>query len=186
MKIKTLIGVFFVLWGSALNAQAGETAVQRWTANPAVSHIEFMARSSLHNVHGTARLLSGEIIKGTAGRFVFPVDSMDTANNARDRKMVAMFEAEKYPEIIYEIHTLTESATGENGTVSGTLTMHGVTLDFPLEVDIIKIDENKRDWQGGADISLQRFNLKPPSVLGLIRVADSVHVTFDIVLEKEQ
>src|SRR5277367_3681892 len=75
--------------------------------DPSESTIEFTLGASLHTVHGTFKLKSGEIhfdpAKGTAsGAIVVDALSGETSNEGRDKKMhQEILESPKFSEIVF-------------------------------------------------------------------------------------
>lgn len=105
---------------------------------------------------------------------------MSTANAKRDLKMWDMFAATKFPNIQGQVTDAPRAVSGEtNATLH--LRIRKTEHDLPVEIS---------QWTEGAggvrfharwDVSLKAYGLKPPSVLGLIRVGDRVRVEADVV-----
>jgi len=157
--------------------------------------VAFEGSSTLHNFNGKGRC-EPFIASENAGIINVPeltvaVADMDTDNSSRDNKMHKMFEAEKYPLI-----------TGMSGPVS--LSTIRKTLEenidstqpllFQLKVrDIEKPvtailqniveTEDKLTADLAFTLSLADYKLKAPSVLGIIRVGDTIKVTTSFLLE---
>ena len=157
--------------------------------------VAFEGSSTLHNFNGKGRC-EPFIASENAGiinvpELIVAVADMDTDNSSRDNKMHKMFEAEKYPLI-----------TGMSGPVS--LSTIRKTLEenidstqplfFQLKVrDIEKPvtailqniveTEDKLTADLAFTLSLADYKLKAPSVLGIIRVGDTIKVTTSFLLE---
>jgi polyisoprenoid-binding protein YceI len=153
------------------------------------SILRFRVHSTFHEVRGSAALTK------TSARFDpekseffgplrvrIPVESLESGNRLRDRSMRGMFRPETYPEITVEVQSLT---CGENGksrdcVAAGTLEMHGQknSLEFPLRLIA------RPGWiraSGEARLNRKEFNLKPPGIPGLVKVAAAVVIEFDTV-----
>ncbi len=110
------------------------------------------------------------------------VAGMDTDNSKRDKKMREMFEEKKYPVI-----------TGSAGPVALKDVHSKVSFNLKIR-DIVKpvtatvTNYLETDSRISADVaftlSLADYQLKPPSVLGMIKVGDKVSVKATIVLSK--
>ena len=168
-----------VCFSPALRAQ--ESVI---TLDPAATKIEFTLAATLHTVHGTFKLKSGEIRWDPAtghvsGAVVIDATSGDTDNTSRDKNMhTDILESAKFPEITFTPAQI-KGALPKAGTaqieVSGKIRLHGqdhvTTLTFTV--------------QPGADGSLQasaqfpvpyvKWGLKNPSTF-LLHVGDSVDV----------
>ncbi len=117
-----------------------------------------------------------------SARFVFPVKELTTYNRMRDRKMYAMFEIEKYPDIIYHMKDL--SLNNETGiaNLDGELTIHGVTRHFSVSAAFEQTDDGLR-FEGSSVVMLSDFELKAPGFL-FLNVKDNVDVIFNIHVKK--
>ncbi|GAB4557424.1 MAG: hypothetical protein Tsb0017_12150 [Geothermobacteraceae bacterium] len=157
--------------------------------------VQFFGSSTLHDFEGTGRCAPFSIVIGPGHkvddiRIAVPVAGMDTANKRRNKKMREMFEADRYPDITGHLAgNRLETLVGRLHRAAGT------EADFPFELIIrdrarqvqAKVTELVDDASHLAftlsfPVSLKDFELKPPSVLGFIRVADQVRVEvrFDI------
>jgi hypothetical protein len=164
--------------------------------------ILFSGKSTLHNFDGkvacqpfsltsegtteTSDILRQPVVKVLVGE-------MNTGRTGRDEKMRAMFEEEKYPEIqgwfggLEPVNLLQQLR--ENGVFPE-------TLEFDLQIRQIKqrIKATTRDlivspeqvsFMMDFPLSLASFELKPPSVLGFIKVDDQVQVEVKVLLRQQ-
>lgn len=90
-------------------------------------------RGMFNSVRGTLRLDPASPAD-TALELTIDAGSLDTGTEARDAHLrsPAFFDVEKFPEITFRSTTAMLNKTG--GTLSGELTMHGVTRPITLEV----------------------------------------------------
>ena len=177
----------WLLAGSLMVAQIAAAAVEDW---PGRAEIEFQATSTLHDFSGTVRTepfhalvdLDGAVatLGGTA---VVAVAQMDTRHLKRDENMRAMFEAVRFP-LITGILEPTRIDPATPAPVPLRLQIRDRTQTVPVTL---------ADWQVKADriqfdltmvLSLEKFGLKPPVLLGFIKVGDSVAVRIRGALEK--
>jgi polyisoprenoid-binding protein YceI len=86
-----------------------------------------------------------------------------------------VLESAKYPEITFRSSGVAEVGRGQ-WTVSGTLTLHGVTK--PVTVSVKR---EGRVYSGSAVIKQTDFGIKPISVGGVLKVKDELGITFRIV-----
>ncbi len=151
--------------------------------------VQFFGSSTLHDFEGTGRCAPFSIGIGPDHkvddiRIAVPVAGMETGNKRRDKKMREMFEADRYPDITGHLAgNSLETLVGRLHRAAGT------EADFPFELIIrdharqvrAKVTELVDDASHLAftlsfPVSLKDYQLKPPSVLGFIRVADQVRV----------
>lgn len=166
-------------------------ASQQWQVVPVKSNVSFLAYSTLHEVNGQARQIHGSfgqrqnLIKGFVD---VGVAGLTTDNQARDRNMYKMFAASQYTQIHFSFKgtDISEVLEKKDGLITflGSMTIHHITS--PVKI-------LSRGWmlgealvcEGQTLISLKEYDLKPPSILGIIHVKDEVLVQFRIVFEKK-
>lgn len=154
------------------------------TLDPAATKIEFTLAATLHTVHGTFKLRSGEIrwdptTGHVSGAVVIDATTGDTDNASRDRNMhTDVLESAKFPEITFTPAQI-RGALPKSGTaeidVSGKIRVHGQDHDTTLTFTV----------QPGTDGSLQastqfpvpyvKWGLKNPSTF-LLHVGDTVDI----------
>ncbi|MEW5896052.1 MAG: YceI family protein [Candidatus Omnitrophota bacterium] len=185
MSVPNISNIFlisaFVLNLNFFGGPALAQGQEKWQVIPQQSKVQFIFHSTLHHTRGDAlvSIEQWEELKGSMNaRFVFPVRELKTYNKMRDRKMYAMFEIEKYPDIIYQMKGL--SLNKETGTadLDGELTIHGVTNHFPVSAAFEQTDAGLR-FKGSAVVMLSDFELEAPGFL-FLTVKDNVDVVFDI------
>ena len=154
------------------------------TLDPAATKIEFTLPATLHTVHGSFKVKSGEIRWDPAtghvsGAVVIDATSGNTDNASRDKNMhTDVLESAKFPEITFtptQIKGALPKAAAAQIYVSGKIRLHGQDHDATLTLSV----------QQGADGSLQastqlsvpyvKWGLKNPSTF-LLHVADTVDV----------
>jgi polyisoprenoid-binding protein YceI len=130
---------------AAIMALALPLDAQQYVVNLDAAHttIEYTLDSTLHTVHGTFKLKSGEIhfdasTGKVSGRVVVDATSGDSGNKSRDKKMhQEVLESRKYPEITFTPQhmsgTFNPSATSQL-ELSGTFQLQG--QDHPLTATI--------------------------------------------------
>jgi polyisoprenoid-binding protein YceI len=163
--------------------------------------VAFLVTATLHDVYGSARcqrfsaLLSRDAAGGKIIRIVeveVPVAGMDTGNATRDGKMREMFLAERFPRIHAAAHDvdverlLEETGNGRGGIASIDLLLRIRDVERKVRATASNLKESgeRVTFDLEFPVSLGEFDLKPPSVLGIIRVGDKVSVkaTFTLTL----
>jgi len=179
-RIAAILAVAFFVVFLAPTLRAQESVI---TLDPANTRIEFTLAATLHTVHGTFKLKSGEIRWNTAtghvsGAVVIDATSGNTDNTSRDKNMhTDILESAKFPEIIFT-PTQIKGAIPKQGPaqieVSGVIRLHGQDHDATLTFAV------QPDASGSLQASTQlavpyvKWGLKNPSTF-LLHVADTVN-----------
>jgi len=178
-----LFSVFLFLIFVAGYAQAS----QQWQIVPEKSKVDFICKSTLHDFNGTARKLIGNFeqdLNIAKGFIDVDVASLTTDEPQRDKNMYQMFDATQYPQIHFTFKDtdLTDVVDHHDGQIkfTGVLTIHNISHPVTL-ISKGHMLEDTLMCEGQVSIHLKDFDLKPPSILGLIRVSDEVAVRYNIV-----
>jgi polyisoprenoid-binding protein YceI len=147
VKLVRALAIFIVACYGVLTI-APPACAQAYVVNldPAQTNITFTLDTTLHDVHGTFRLKSGQIHfdKSTgkaSGTIIVDAQSGDTDNKSRDKKMhQEILESPKYPEIVFtpqQVRGSFDSQKASQVDVVGTFRMHGqehdVTMTFAVQ-----------------------------------------------------
>jgi len=165
--------------------------------------VAFLITSTLHDVPGSARCLPFEAVltRDAAGNLVIPsvevevpVAGMETRNKTRDGQMREMFRSDRFP----RIHAAARDVDVDRFRVE---LGKGHEGKAPLDL-LLRIRDGERTIRAMASnliesgdrvtfdiefpVSLGEFDLKAPSVLGIIRVGDKVSVkaTFTLTVSR--
>jgi CRISPR/Cas system endoribonuclease Cas6 (RAMP superfamily) len=88
----------------------------------------------------------------------------------------SVLDSEHYPEIHFT-STQVRGAGENRWTVTGNLSLHGVTQ--PVSAEVVR---NKDHYTGSATVSQRQFSIKPISIAGgTIKVKDEIKIEFDFV-----
>lgn len=136
--VLALSAIFFAVTATSVAAQ--QYAV---TLDPAQTTIVYALDSTLHTVHGTFKLKSGEIhfdssTGKASGVIVVDATTGDSGNDSRDKKMhQQILESKKYPEITFTPQKITGTF---NPQAASQLTLDGIFQlkgqDHPLTATI--------------------------------------------------
>jgi YceI-like domain len=165
--------------------------------------IAFLVMSTLHDVPGSARCLPFAAVfsRDAAGRQVIPsvevevpVAGMDTRNKSRDGQMREMFRSERFPRIHAAAKDLdverlrAEIGRGLEGGASIDLLLRIRDVERRVRATASNLKESgeRVTFDLEFPVSLGEFDLKAPSVLGIIRVGDKVSVkaTFTLTVSR--
>lgn len=164
-----------------------------WTLDPAHTEVGFSVRhAGISKVRGVFTDVSGELNvaedrAASTGRVTVGMASVDTKNETRDNHVRSeeFFDVANHPEMTYEI-TGVDLADGE-GTVSGELTLRGVTKPVDLEAEFngVAVDAfgvTRAGFSASATISRKEFNVTWNAALeaGGVMVSDKVNIQLDV------
>lgn len=168
--------------GSVLLARAEGPSV----ALAATAAIAFDGSSTLHAFAGSGTTDRVSIqLRGTGTGTIWTASgdlaatNLATGNTSRDTKMYTMLSAPLWPDIHAEISGTNAAHIAATACVVR-VAIAGWTND--VEARIEKAERRADGFSAtlAVPLSLASFKLKPPSVLGLIRVADAVAVRCQI------
>jgi polyisoprenoid-binding protein YceI len=156
----------------------------------ATCEIAFTGSSSLHDFEGSAPPVHATFEPASSTehwnvRVAVPVATLTTDNDVRDTKMHEMMGLERAADIVVAIDEVDPQTVRERKRLEGRLTIGGVTKPFVAQVADWKEKDERISFDAESDISLSNFALSAPSVLGLIRVADEVHVHAHVSVERD-
>ena len=147
------------------------------------SSITYVLAHRIHTVHGVSNQVSSVVSldRGTqeisAVKVTAPVKSFDSGNKTRDKDMLKVTEAAKYPEVVFQSSSISTHANQLN--VQGQLTFHGVTK--PVSFKAAQQQKGKDIVVAGElVINLEDYNIKHPSVFGM-KVQNALPVRFYMV-----
>ncbi len=163
----------------------------------------FLGTSTLHDFSGTAPCQpftlsiergaqGGQMVQ--SGAVVTPVSGMDTDNRRRDKKLREMFQSEQFPHIegtfvsfdIGEALRLLRASDDGSGHLQFGLSIRNRERLIRANVENFSENPEQIAFDMEFEVSLQDYRLKPPSVLGLIRVGDMVKVKVEVKLDKSR
>lgn len=114
----------------------------RFRIQPEASEITFRATSRLMNAEGHFGRFSGDVVadpaRPTGARISLTIEaaSLDTGIGMRDNHLRSadFFDIERFPTIAFE--SVRVETAGRRATVTGSLTLHGVTREIAVPVDV--------------------------------------------------
>lgn len=135
----TLTALALVMLAGSAPARAESL---RFRIQPEASEITFRATSRLMNAEGHFGRFSGDVVADPAGptgaRINLTIDaaSLETGIEMRDKHLRSadFFDIERFPIIAFQ--SVRVEAAGRRATVMGRLTLHGVTREIAVPVDV--------------------------------------------------
>jgi polyisoprenoid-binding protein YceI len=176
-----------------------EAATTTWKIDPAHTNVEFSVRHLMittvkgrfTDVTGTVKSHDGDPAKGEVD-ITIGAASIDTREPQRDAHLRSadFFDAETFPTLAFRSKRI-ERVRGEDFTLVGDLTIHGVTREVAL--DVTSEGRVKDPWGGdragfSATTKIKRsdFGLTWNQLLeaGGVAVGDDVKISLDVELVK--
>lgn len=110
---------------------------------------------------------------------VAQVEAFDTGIPQRDRDALKILDTKQFPTVGFTTKSITTN--GENLTVKGTLTFHGVSREVAFE-STQKVVGKQLKTKGAFSLKLTDYNLKPPGSF-LLKTDDNIDLKFNLVFE---
>ncbi len=191
--MKRLARTFGIL---ALAAPLALAQTSNWVPDKAHSEVDFaILHMSLSKVHGHFGNIGGKIVMNDADitkssvEVTIDVSSIDTGNSMRDNdlKGAGLFDVQNFPTATFTSTSVAKN--GNNLTVNGNLTLHGVTKPVVLQVEgptgpIPGMDKKPHaGFSASTTISRTAFGIGtkfPSAVLG-----DDVSLTIELDVAKQ-
>ena len=184
------------LLGLALFHPADTAAQSFQTTDTDEQIVRFFADHSLGEVDGTLTPVTGTLTfdpaapaNGLSGRFTADMTSFDSGIGLRDRDMRKKYlHTEQYPEAVFTLDdalpTRLDDASGDTIrlSVTGSMTLHGVTRNHTVEATLVPTPEGYR-VHAAFPLLLSEYDIKPIKRF-LLKVKDEIRVEIDLTLVK--
>ena len=159
----------------------GTSTVRRWTCKATA----FDAAVEAADDAVTGVLAGQKAVRSVA--VTVPVAKLDCSNGTMNEHMLKALKAREFPTITFRVasYTVDRGGDGVKGTLTGTLTLGGVTR--PVAVLAAGRDAGGALRVAGShELRMSEYGLKAPTLmLGAMKVHDAVKVGFDLVLRAE-
>jgi polyisoprenoid-binding protein YceI len=163
-------------WAAAANPPAASST------SPNRAAIRFHGSSTLHDFTGTVGtqpISFGRTGDRWSAQGAVNVPEMSTAHAKRDQEMQAMFGAASFPTITASVSNAPVPVTGSTNVLMQ-LRIRDKELPVQVQISDWRDTGSNLQFRATASVSLKQFGLKPPSVLGIIRVGDTVRLEADV------
>ncbi len=183
------IFLMLMVYSSVLCAQMGKAV--RYQADPQ-SHLFLNGSATLGSWSCGTGIISGYGIpargdQNASVKVSITIKNLDCGNEGMNEDMYKAMNANKFPQIQYEllgVNRLTDSI-GDGVWIRlqtrGKLTINNVAKTVDIEVNARRLAGNKFQVIGSKELAMSDFNITPPSAFfGLIKAHDDLEVKFDI------
>jgi polyisoprenoid-binding protein YceI len=113
--------------------------------------------------------------------------SIKSDKDLMDKKTYEALKADKFPEITFKMTSPVELDLNQDtfkGTITGNLTMAGVTKTISVPVNGKKKTDNSFQISGSKKIKMTDYKMEPPTALmGSIKTGDEVTINFTLNLQ---
>ena len=174
MSLATVAGVL-------LAAGVAEAEPARFRIQPEVSDVGFRATSRLMDANGKFSRVTGEVTLDpkdpgtTMITLTIESASIDTGIGMRDKHLRSadFLDVARFPTMTFESQRV--EVVGRRATVTGQLTLHGVTREIVVPVDV-RFSESALEATGEFQLNRRDYGINYSSFLNPI--GNVVHVTF--------
>lgn len=170
-----------------------------WVIDPTHTTIGFSARHAMvAKVRGNfaefagSFTLDGSNPAASKAELTVQTATIDTRNADRDGhlKSADFLDVENFPTLTFTSTSV--SGSGEKFTVTGDLTIHGVTKSVPVEFELLGVSTDpwggiRIGFEGSTEISRKEFGLVWNAALetGGVLVGDTVKIELDVEAVKQ-
>jgi polyisoprenoid-binding protein YceI len=178
-------------------SNVASAAVETYTIDPVHSSVGFSVRHFLTKVPGLFTKFSGTItvdrdnLENSSVNATIDVGSVSTNNEKRDNHLKSpdFFDAANFSTITFTSKSWKK--TGDNTfDVTGDLTIHGVTKEVVLKVDLLgfgpgMMGAQLSGWDASTTLNREDFGVKGPAMLGKALGSEvGVSITIEADLKK--
>lgn len=190
-KLSFTLLVSLLLFAGISNAQTKYSAKSHQVLVSGTSNVhDWSSKATSVTVTADFGLANGNFDKINSASVKIESKSLKSTKNSdiMDERTYSTLKVEKYPTMTYVVTKIVSSqvAAGESTvTVSGNLTIAGVTKPSDLVLKIKNLPGGDIEVKGSRKVLMSNHGIKPPSFMfGAMKVADEVTITFDVVLKK--
>jgi polyisoprenoid-binding protein YceI len=119
-----------------------------------------------------------------------PVRAIKSGEKLMDTKTYETFDVEKNPNITFkllEVNSLNVDGSQVSVTVTGNLTMAGVTRKISLKSAGVSSKAGTIEFKGSVQLKMTDFKMSPPTaMMGLMKVGDAITLKYDVCFENPQ
>ncbi len=153
---------------------------------PENTKVRFEVDSTWHLVTGQVRALSGTVdLARSKVEVRIPVSELDTDNGKRDRKMRAVMEADKFPEIVFVASPLPCDPRRESGQcageMKGEIQIRGVRKPLVLQLRQTPGANGNVTVHAETALNWSEFGVEDPSIF-IAKLRETVRVSIDVDL----
>jgi len=159
------------------------------SANVVRGSLSFDAKATLGAFTGTTSTVTGSMTGGSdlrdvRGQVEAQVNTFKTGNGLRDKDMMKAMDADSFPTMRFELHGVSlQQESGDSAVVSlsGQLTIHGVTRDVSLPA-LVRFGKDGVQVTGSFPLNVRDYGVTRLSkMLGAFKMNPDIVVRLDVV-----
>ena len=159
--------------------------------NPKTFSMTISGTTNVHNFDSKVTQASGELVisdkKAQSLVIEIPVKGIKSNEGLMDKKTYEAFSADKNPTITFHSTEINNLAVTDNDiavTVTGNMTIAGVTRKVTLTATGKIIKPGVYEFKGTIPVKMTDYKMKPPTaMLGLMKVGDDVKLKYTVTFE---
>jgi polyisoprenoid-binding protein YceI len=181
------LGVALMLgWAIPASPQTG-TSHPIPAGSVAEGTLSFDGRASVGDFFGTTTTVSGEMsgapeLGSIRGWVESPAATLKTGKDRRDRDLLKSMEADKYPNLRFDLDGVAPGATGDSVpvTLKGRLTIHGV--ERPVELPgWVRLGADQAHVHSDFPLNFKDYKIGGLSkMMGMLRMYEDIKVHVDV------
>ena len=186
-----LIAPATIAWTTAADTLTLQPASKLWvTGSSNVRDFECAATSltvDVTSVPGAVALVAAGEKGVTSVAVRVPAAQLDCKNGKMNSHMLKALKASENPQIAFDLtsYDLTTVAAGVNVSLTGNLTLGGVTKTITIDAKASPAEGGALKVTGAKDVTMSEYGLKAPTLMmGTLKVSDVVQVHFDLLLKE--
>lgn len=147
------------------------------------AHTEVFGDSTIDPVFkkATSKLSMDDALSSLRGSIEVSIGDFISDNKKRDANMYEAMESDKFPKASFEIKEVL-SKGGENVTLKGMMSLHGVTKPMNFEGSVSE-EGSKVRIKAKSTMKMSDFGINPPKMV-FLTVRDQVDLSVDMVLKR--
>lgn len=163
--------------------------------NPKSFNMTILGTTNVHDFKSNVTLARGEAVvnenKELQSLVVeIPVRAIKSGEKLMDTKTYETFNVDKNPNITFkliEVNSLHVEGNQVSVTVTGNLTMAGVTRKISLKSTGSATKAGVYEFKGSVQLKMTDFKMSPPTaMMGLMKVGDAITLKYDVCFENPQ
>lgn len=184
---------YLLLFVSFMFTNVTMESAQSLNINSASSTMTIFGTTNVHDWQSKIEKISGEMVIDNSKQIQsleveIPVRSIKSGEKLMDTKTYEAFNATQNPTIVFhliEVTSLLISNNDINVTLTGNLTMDGVTKKIIIKSTGKNIGVGAYQFKGSVPLKMTDYKMKPPTaMLGFMKVGDAINIKFDITLNE--
>jgi polyisoprenoid-binding protein YceI len=169
----------------------GLVQAQTLKLNPKTFSMTIFGTTNVHNFQSKVTQATGELVMNGSKQVQslvveIPVKGIKSNEKLMDTKTYEAFNATKNPTITFkmlEVNSLQVTGNDINVTVSGNLTIAGVTKKVSLKSTGKTTKAGVYEFSGSYSLKMTDYGMKPPTAMLVMKVGDVITLKYSVTFE---